>query len=265
LAHSDLLTIANSLNKRNPQTKYPIPYFGAIYTPDVQVFRSSEATGYALLPEPFVVSCVAVAGLKKPKLVMQKGEYRLKPKDALTTMEKIRTILRVAVLYDHRHLVLSALGCGAYANPPKHIAELFRQILWEAEFEDRFDLVTFAIFDDQNSRKAHNPEGNLAPFRAVFPDASFPAAIQPLVSSFWRKSASNSNHAIPRDQALQLLLIPPLRSCRPLRHNDVSQVRSGVVHTNRYTLRNLRTKFGQHTARIADGSRAVSSIFIPRR
>jgi hypothetical protein len=38
----------------------------------------------------------------------------------------------------------------------------------EEEFAGRFRVVVFAIIDDHNSRHAHNPQGNVLPFQAVF-------------------------------------------------------------------------------------------------
>jgi len=42
--------------------------------------------------------------------------------------------------------VLSAFGCGAYANPPSSIAECFRAVLSEDPFVGRFNHVVFAIY-----------------------------------------------------------------------------------------------------------------------
>lgn len=84
----------------------------------------------------------------------------------------------------------SAFGCGAFCNPPDHMAELFREVL-EKEYRGCFQHICFAIFgtafcplplpyccspltspssalDDHNSRKAHNPLGNVLPFKRVF-------------------------------------------------------------------------------------------------
>jgi uncharacterized protein (TIGR02452 family) len=51
--------------------------------------------------------------------------------------------------------VLGALGCGAYENPPEHVAALFKRAL--ARFGAAFERVTFAIIGD----------GNFAIFRRV--------------------------------------------------------------------------------------------------
>lgn len=82
--------------------------------------------------------------------------------------EKIRAILRIGKAEGHDSLILSAFGCGAFANPPEHMAELFRDVFAEAEFQDSFWLVVFAIINDHNTMKEHNPEGNLLPFQRVF-------------------------------------------------------------------------------------------------
>ena len=81
---------------------------------------------------------------------------------------KMRTILRIGLQHGHDSLVLGALGCGAYRNPPKHIAKLFHEVLVEQEFENKYRYIVFAILEDHNSRKHHNPEGNYTPFKLEF-------------------------------------------------------------------------------------------------
>ena len=63
-------------------------------------------------------------------------------------------------------LVLGALGCGAFRNPPMHTAELFREVMQEPEFCGVFRHICLAIKEDHNSRGA----GNYAPFAEVFKD-----------------------------------------------------------------------------------------------
>ena len=80
----------------------------------------------------------------------------------------IRTIFRILIAHGYEVAVLSAFGCGAFRNPPGHVAELFAEILEEKEFEGHFSTLVFAIIDDHNSGKDHNPEGNVWPFQRVF-------------------------------------------------------------------------------------------------
>ena len=63
-------------------------------------------------------------------------------------------------------IVLSAFGCGAFRNPPAHIASLFKRVV--VEFQGFFRMVAFAILEDHNSHRAHNEEGNLIPFEREF-------------------------------------------------------------------------------------------------
>ena len=62
--------------------------------------------------------------------------------------------------------VLSAFGCGAFGHPPELVAEMFHKHL--ARLSDC--SVTFAIFDDHNAGRHHNPQGNFMPFSAMFSD-----------------------------------------------------------------------------------------------
>lgn len=143
---------------------------GAIYSPNIAVFRSSEATGYAFLETPFLLSFIACAALRHPHLIYlkEKKEYRMTEEAEEQMLTKIRTIFAVAALHGHDSLVLSAFGCGAFCCPPTHVAELFHQVMLEEPYAGRFKRIIFAIFDDHNARKRHNPEGNVKPFVDVF-------------------------------------------------------------------------------------------------
>ena len=149
--------------------QYPLDKnYGGIYSRNVAIFRSSESSGYALLDAPFQTSVVSVAAIKNPEYEKNNGQLRILSHLIEPTKEKIRTILRIAGKYHHNALVLSAFGCGAYCNPPEHIALLFKEVFAETEFNGRFDLVVFAIISDHNNNRTHNPNGNFEPFRKLF-------------------------------------------------------------------------------------------------
>lgn len=76
--------------------------------------------------------------------------------------------MRIAAIHNHDSIVLSAFGCGAFRNPPKHMAELFHSVFLEKEFLNKFNNIVFAIISDHNSGKEHNPEGNFLPFEREF-------------------------------------------------------------------------------------------------
>jgi uncharacterized protein (TIGR02452 family) len=138
---------------------YPIPEFGGIYTPEATVFRGAESKGYPYLNEVKYLSFIASAAYRHPLLTFE-GELE---KDFVEGTEmKIRTMLHIANRHNHSIVILSAFGCGAFRNPPLHIAAIFQKVL--IEFDGCFEHVVFAIFDDHNAGK----DGNLAPFKKVF-------------------------------------------------------------------------------------------------
>jgi uncharacterized protein (TIGR02452 family) len=141
---------------------------GGVYSGGITVFRGSEHNGYCFLGTPFQVSIASVPAINRPDLEKVNGKYCIANPLIEPTREKMRTILRIAGKYRHDCLILSAFGCGAFQNPPGHIAALFREVFQEAEFEHRFRLIVFAILDDHNSWQEHNPEGNVLPFLEAF-------------------------------------------------------------------------------------------------
>lgn len=146
--------------------QYPLDRnFGGIYTPNAIYFRDSEGNGYALIDNPQALSFIAVAAINRPELTHNNliANHLIEP-----TKNKIRTILRIGLAHQHDALVLGALGCGAFCNPPRHIAKLFHEVLEEPEFANKYRRIVFAILDDHNAHKSHNPEGNFKPFADEF-------------------------------------------------------------------------------------------------
>lgn len=143
---------------------YPLDYnFGGVYSHGVTIFRDTEATGYALVDIPWHVNFVAaaVACLDAP---CQQIPSHVLP----MVVNTIRTILRMAYINGQRRLVLGAIGCGAFNHPPKQMAQVFKQILHEPEFDRIFKEVHFAIIDDHNARRKGT--SNIDAFKKVFED-----------------------------------------------------------------------------------------------
>lgn len=89
---------------------------------------------------------------------------RLSDADSTLMKQKIRLILDVALHYSHDSLVLGAFGCGAFNNPPKHVAQLFRETFNKPAYSSAFKKVAFGVL-------ARDPKGlaNLAAFQEAFP------------------------------------------------------------------------------------------------
>ena len=140
---------------------------GGIHSSDITIFRGSEKNGYCLLEKPYNISIVTVPAINRPDLIKRNGNFYIIDDLIDPTKEKIRTILRIGGKYSHDCLILGAFGCGAFGNPPNHVAELFKDVLLEKEFITNFRLIVFSIFEDHNSNKEHNPYGNVLPFYEI--------------------------------------------------------------------------------------------------
>ena len=157
---------ASNFGLHKSKHQYPLDRnFGGIYTPHATVFRGTEQDGYPLLDTPYQMSFIAVAGINRPALA---SPERIAPELVEPIKNKIRTIFRIGLLHGHDSLVLGALGCGAFRNPPSHIARLFHEVMEEKEFKNKYRLLLFAILDDHNARLKHNPDGNYLPFVREF-------------------------------------------------------------------------------------------------
>lgn len=132
-----------------------------MYSHGVTIFRDKEANGYALLDTPWHVNFVAAAVSRLPYPCQQ-----IPANDIPMIENTIRTILRIAYTNGQRRLVLGAIGCGAFNHPPKHMAQIFKQVLHEPEFDGIFKDVHFAIFDDHNAKR--KGVSNVDAFAEVF-------------------------------------------------------------------------------------------------
>ena len=94
----------------------------------------------------------------------QENYHKMEPKYEEGTRKKIATLLSVASATGHSCLVLSALGCGAFQNPPIHIALLFKEALDSPKFKRKFRKIVFAVY----RKGAAASEANYAAFEEVF-------------------------------------------------------------------------------------------------
>ncbi|MBR6979514.1 MAG: TIGR02452 family protein [Prevotella sp.] len=172
--------------------QYPLDKnFGGVYTPGAIYFRESEQNGYALLDTPVALSFITVAGMNRPELT---PDGMIASHLVGGVKNKIRTIFRIALAHGHDALVLGALGCGAFRNPPRHMARLFHEVMDEPEFKKKYKIIVFAILDDNNARRSHNPEGNYKSFVDEFSALEEPQLTEESKKAFlmWKMGAGNS-------------------------------------------------------------------------
>lgn len=114
---------------------YPIKNDEAIYSPNISVIKTNENTGWKLLdinnhPK---VSFIACPGIKYPQTVILNNEHKLNEKDYKVLTTKIKLIIQTAIKFNYDTIIFGALGCGAWRNPIKHVAQIFREVLKELD------------------------------------------------------------------------------------------------------------------------------------
>ena len=122
---------------------YPPPIDGMFYVPTVNVLRGTGPTYRWLTAEQrYDVGVLVCAAVRKP--VVHEG--KLSKADENAMLRKMYLILATAAANGHRFLVLGALGCGAYGNPPEHVARLWKTAL--ATHGASFVKAVFAVLGD---------------------------------------------------------------------------------------------------------------------
>ena len=149
--------------------------YGGIYSPNVTFFRNNISKHYTLRDKPFKCDVITVAALcfngkshyaGVDELSYQAEDGGFTPEGKEIMLNKIRTIFRMGVEHGNDALVLGAFGCGAYALLPSAVAPLFRVVMEEPEFKNKFKLLVFAMLE--RPRRPQGLDGHFAPFYHEF-------------------------------------------------------------------------------------------------
>lgn len=149
--------------------------YGGIYSPNVTFFRNNISKFYTLRDNPFKCDVITVAALcfngkshyaGVDELAFQAEDGGFTPEGKEIMLNKIRTIFRMGVRHGNDALVLGAFGCGAYALLPSAVSPLFRTVMEEPEFKNKFKLLVFAMLE--RPRRPQGLDGHFAPFYREF-------------------------------------------------------------------------------------------------
>lgn len=144
---------------------YPLKGDSFIGTEGVTIFKDED---YKKIDDTRSFDFIAMPAVRKPILDYEddgSSSYRDKA-DEDAMRRRINLILRFAVLENKTHLVLGALGCGAFRNPVCRVAEMFRDVL--NEYGGYFEEVVFAVLvtDSKNSKE------NFETFSRIIPQTT---------------------------------------------------------------------------------------------
>ena len=124
-----------------------------IYSEDVLFFKDDAYYTDELSYKLDVITCPA------PSIIWDN------PTNEYTTIYyRIEQIIKSAILYGAKNIVLGAWGCGAFGQNPHVVADCFREVLKEY---DAFDNVIFAIRSCREDY-ASNTTSNYYVFNEVF-------------------------------------------------------------------------------------------------
>lgn len=120
---------------------YPMDRDEVIYTPRAHILRDAS---YQDLDEPVEIGVMSVAARQNPMTTMR---GTLPRHIRYETEDKISLIYHIAAIQKYDCLILGALGCGAFNNPPHDIAEIFCDVT--NDYIQRFTKVIFAVKSDK--------------------------------------------------------------------------------------------------------------------
>ena len=125
-----------------PRRFYPIPETNVIVTSNVTVLKDEN---YQDLSDIFTVSFMAACAVRKP-ILPNKGTY--KKEDYEIMCKTIENIFKTAYLLGYDTLILGALGCGAFGNPPKIVSRIFDRYV--KIFNHCFKHIIFAVLSTRD-------------------------------------------------------------------------------------------------------------------
>lgn len=150
----DLCRLLPQLYPSLKSSQYPIPPGVALLTRGLECVRrpGSYVTCPALGTVTIISAAMPIGPDRRPKGGWASSDW------AESVTLRIRSVLHAAKHSGHANLILGAFGCGAFGNPTRPVAALFREQLMSREFRGTFAKVVFAIIDPVGT-------GNLKPFR----------------------------------------------------------------------------------------------------
>ena len=141
-----------TLNKSMlPDETYPLKATTVIYSPSVVIIKDSN---YNLLNDEdlWSGSFLACPAIRNPQIKKIGNDVetfkRLNDYDLMK--DKIEMCYKTALHFGHDSLVLGALGCGAFNNPPHTIANIFAEL--NQKYALYFKKIGFAILSTGNNQ-----------------------------------------------------------------------------------------------------------------
>lgn len=126
------------------KTLYPLEDDEFVFTPCIYVIKDTKYNRISTDSADMVpFDGLAIAGVRHPNLV----EGHLAPEDYQLMKQKIECIFKFALVNQNTNLVLGALGCGVFFNPPEDIADIYKYCL--EKYNGYFKNIVFAVLSNK--------------------------------------------------------------------------------------------------------------------
>ncbi len=155
---SSLPLLQETLENRYINKNLLLSEHRCVVVKDVDFFRKTANCDYEF-ETPVKIDVLFMAAINTPNLSPQNEIFG---KELESTQRRIEMIFKVAIIRGYKAICLGALGCGAFNNPPRQIASIFKKAC--DKYGKYFREIFFAILEDHNSKG----EGNLKPFIDIF-------------------------------------------------------------------------------------------------
>jgi uncharacterized protein (TIGR02452 family) len=123
---------------------YPLAKDEFVFTPCVYVVKDSNYR-HLYMKDIIRFDGFAIAGIRNPLLI----HGRLNEHDYNLTKQKIETIFIFAIHNKNTNIVLGALGCGVFRNPPEDIVEIYNYCL--EKYNGYFENIVFSVLGTNNN------------------------------------------------------------------------------------------------------------------
>lgn len=146
---------------RSHHVYYPLTNCGVIYSPSVRVFNFCHQCDVISLAQQDLRT-------NRPYSSGASFDYQL-------TLQNFRSLFSVALAHGHTTLILGAIGCGAFQNPPEEICQAFAELIFPGgEFYNVFETIVFAVIKSAANLTAfENAFGEKVELESIlFPDES---------------------------------------------------------------------------------------------
>jgi uncharacterized protein (TIGR02452 family) len=146
---------------------YPLKNIDTVYSPFVHIIKNPDGT---YIDRTHTVSIISAPALRMPTL----SDGHLTEKDTQLLEDKIRMILDIAYVHKHKVVILGAMGCGAWRNPPEDVASCFKRVI--GHYMGCFHAIVFAVLEvSQRSYLIRNRDvtrSNYAVFKEILESPS---------------------------------------------------------------------------------------------